>query len=70
MRGQGGPMNENSKLTYSDFTKVSAYSIPFNTVNIDFDGKLLTCCEDINQSVDIADLNKTPLKEVWYKAEK
>jgi radical SAM protein with 4Fe4S-binding SPASM domain len=66
MRGQGGLMNENSKLTYSDFTKVSACSIPFNTVNIDFDGKLLMCCEDINQSVDIADLNKTSLKEAWY----
>jgi MoaA/NifB/PqqE/SkfB family radical SAM enzyme len=65
MRGQGGLMLGNAELGHG-FTARSKCSLPFNTININYDGKLMACCEDINHNIAIDDLNLVPLKEAWY----
>jgi radical SAM protein with 4Fe4S-binding SPASM domain len=61
-----GIMSENVNLSAGGLSKQSRCTLPFNTINIDVDGHLLACCEDINHKIVVADLNKVTLKEAWY----
>lgn len=61
-----GLLRENAKLTIDGFTKQRSCVLPFNTLNIDYDGSLLACCEDISHKINVADLNEVPLLDAWY----
>lgn len=61
-----GLLQENAKLTIGGFTKQRSCVLPFNTLNIDYDGSLLACCEDINHKIQVADLNDVALIDAWY----
>jgi radical SAM protein with 4Fe4S-binding SPASM domain len=65
VRGTGS-MHENLKLSIGGFAAQKWCTLPFNTINIDYDGSLLACCEDINHKIPISNLNKIPLKDAWY----
>lgn len=61
-----GLLRENEEYTLNGFTKQRNCVLPFNTLNIDYDGSLLACCEDINHKINVADLNETSLTDAWY----
>jgi radical SAM protein with 4Fe4S-binding SPASM domain len=65
VRGNGA-MRENTERIAGEFTSQKCCTLPFNTINIDYDGSLLACCEDINHKIPISNLNKIPLKDAWY----
>lgn len=61
-----GLLQENAALSVDGFTIQHRCVLPFNTLNIDYDGSLLACCEDINHKILVADLNQVPLTDAWY----
>lgn len=61
-----GLLQENAALSVDGFTRQRSCVLPFNTLNIDYDGSLLACCEDINHKINVADLNEVPLTDAWY----
>jgi len=61
-----GIMDENENIAPFGFTAQNRCTLPFNTINIDYDGSLLACCEDINHRIPVANLSKMTLREAWY----
>lgn len=40
-------------------------TLPFNSVNISWEGYLTACCQDFDNAVAVADLNSVSLQEAW-----
>lgn len=66
MRDAWGGIEKGKELSGTEFTAHTKCTLPFNTINVSHEGLLLACCEDINHTIVVGDLNTASLKDAWY----
>lgn len=53
------------KCSDSENKRDTLCPLPFNSVNISWEGYLTACCQDFDNAVAVADLNSVSLQEAW-----
>ncbi len=60
INNRGGAVNTLSELPLMGFC-----SRPFSMLNVNYEGKVVICCNDYFGQVEVGDVKTTPIKEIW-----